>query len=44
MLNYRGDAVVEWLTMICDLAWRLGEVPGEWRKVVMMPLYIGTDM
>ncbi len=30
MVEHRRDAVVEWVTMIFDLAWRHGEVPGEW--------------
>ncbi len=25
MVKHGGDAVVEWLTMICGLAWRQGE-------------------
>ncbi len=29
MVKHEGDAVVEWMTMMCDLAWRQGEVPDE---------------
>ncbi len=31
MVKHGGDAMVEWLTMICGLAWRQGEVPDEWK-------------
>ncbi len=41
MAKHGGDAVVEWMTMICDLAWRYGEVPDEWKKAVTVPLHIG---
>ncbi len=27
MLKYGGDAVVEWMLLICELAWKKGEVP-----------------
>ncbi len=27
--------------MICDLAWRQGEVLDEWKKVAIMPLHKG---
>ncbi len=38
MVKHGGDAVVEWLTMISDLAWTQGEVPDEWKKAVIVPL------
>ncbi len=41
MVKHGGDAVVEWLTIICDLAWRQGEVPDEWKKAVIVPLHKG---
>ncbi len=41
MVKHGGDAVVEWLTMICDMTWRQGEVPDEWKKAVMVPLHKG---
>ncbi len=41
MVKHGGDAVVEWMTMICDLAWRQGEVPGRLKKAVIMPLHKG---
>ncbi len=27
--------------MICDLAWRQGEVPDQWKKAVIVPLHEG---
>ncbi len=42
MVKHGGDAVVDWMTMICDLAWRQGEVPDEWKKAVIVPLHKGT--
>ena len=29
MLKYGGKTVVEWMCMICDFAWKQGEVPDE---------------
>ncbi len=39
MVKHGEDAVVEWMTMICNLAWRQGEVPDEWKMAVIVPLY-----
>ncbi len=41
MVKHGGDAVVEWMTMIFDLAWRQGELPDEWKKAVIVPLHKG---
>ncbi len=41
MVKRVRDAVVEWMTMICDLAWRQGVVPDEWKKAVIVPLHKG---
>ena len=41
IVKYGGSVVVEWMTMICDLAWRQGEVPDEWRKAIIVPLHLG---
>ncbi len=29
--------MVEWMVMICDLAWGLRKVPDEWRKAIIVP-------
>ncbi len=41
MLKYGGDAVVEWMLLICDYAWKKGEVPDDWKKAIIVPLYKG---
>ncbi len=41
MVKHSGNAVVEWMMMICDLAWRQGEVPDKWRKAIIVPLHKG---
>ena len=41
MLKYGGEVVVEWMWLICKLAWKQKEVPEEWRKAVIVPLYKG---
>ena len=38
IVKYGGSVVAEWMTMICDLAWRQGEVPDEWRMAIIVPL------
>ncbi len=41
MVKHGGNAGVEWKIMICDVAWRQGEVPDEWRKTVIVLLHKG---
>ncbi len=41
MLKYGGDIVVEWMLLICERAWKRGEVPDDWKKAVTVPLYKG---
>lgn len=41
MLKHGGDVVVKWMVLICKLAWRQKEVPEEWRKAIIVPLYKG---
>ncbi len=41
MLKYGGDAVVEWMLLICERAWKIGEVPDDWKKAIIVPLYKG---
>ncbi len=40
-LKYEGVAVVEWMLLICDHAWKKGEVPDDWKKAIIVPLYKG---
>ncbi len=41
MLKYGGDAVVEWMLLICERAWKNGEVPDDWKKAIIVPLHKG---
>ncbi len=41
MLKYGDDAVVEWLLLLCERAWKKGEVPDDWTKAIIIPLYKG---
>ncbi len=38
MLKYGGDAAVEWMLLICEQAWKKGEVPDDWKKAIIVPL------
>ncbi len=41
MLKYGGEIVVDWMMWICSLAWEQNEVPEDWRKAIIVPLYKG---
>ncbi len=41
MMKYGGDAVVEWMLLICERVWKEGEVPDDWKKAIIVPLYKG---
>ncbi len=41
MLKYGSDSVVEWMLLICEKAWKKREVPDDWKKAIIVPLYIG---
>ncbi len=41
MLNYVDDAVVEWMLLIYEQAWKKGEMPDDWKKAIIVPLYKG---
>ena len=41
MLKYGGEAVIDWMHLICNLAWKQGVVPGDWVKAIIVPLYKG---
>ena len=34
MVKYGGNAIVEWMTVICDLAWRQEVPDGEERQLM----------
>ncbi len=33
--------MVEWMLLICERAWKKGEVPDDWKKAIIVPLYRG---
>ncbi len=35
IVRHGGDTVVDWMTMISDLAWRQGEVPDNWKRQLL---------
>ena len=41
MLKFGGEAVIDWMHMICNLAWKQGVVPDDWVKAIMVPVYKG---
>jgi len=41
MLKFGGEVVIDWMHVICNLAWKQGAVPGDWVKAIMVPIYKG---
>ncbi len=41
MIKCGGDAVVEWMLLICERAWKKGKVPDDWKKAIMSVIAIG---
>ena len=41
MLKYGEGAVIEWMHIICSLAWKEGRVPSDWTKAIIVPVYKG---
>ncbi len=44
MLKYGCDAVVEWMLLMCERAWEKREVPDDWQKAIIVPLYKGIKV
>lgn len=38
----REAVIINWMFLICKVAWRQREVPDKWRKTVIAPLYKGN--
>ena len=36
-----GDRVVDWIRRLCNGAFEIGVVPGDWRSAVIVPFYRG---
>ncbi len=41
MLKYGREIVVDWMVWICNLAWEQSKMPEDWRKAIIVLLYIG---
>ena len=41
MLRFGGEVVIDWMHLICNLAWKQGTVPKDWVKAIMVPIYKG---
>jgi len=41
MLKAGGTGSVEWLTMVCQKAWRSDDIPLDWKRGVIVPIYKG---
>lgn len=41
MLEHGGEVVKKWLHILCNLPWMCGEVPVDWFKTVIVPIYEG---
>ena len=41
MLRFGGEVVIDWMHLICNLAWKQGIVPKDWMKAIMVPIYKG---
>ncbi len=37
MLKYGGDIVVEWMLLLCEQVWKMGKVPDDWKKAIIVP-------
>ena len=43
MIKGGGDGVVDWIWRLCNMAFESGVEPEDWRSVVIVPLYKGTE-
>ena len=39
MLKAGGQVVVEWLTKLFNMVWRVGKAPCDWRNAVIVPTH-----
>ena len=39
MLKAGGEVVVKWLVKLFNLVWRVGVVPNDWRKALIIPIH-----
>ena len=37
MLRFGGEVVIDWMHLICNLAWKQRKVPRDWMKAIMFP-------
>ena len=41
MIKGEGNRVVDWICRLCNMAFRSGVVPQDWRSAMIVPLYKG---
>ncbi len=41
MLKYGGEAVSDWIYVLCNLAYKERRVPQDWAKAAIVPVYKG---
>ena len=41
MLKFGGEVVIDWMHLICSMAWKQGVVPDDWVKAILVPVYKG---
>ena len=39
MLRAGGEMVVQWLTGLFNMVWRVGRAPGDWKNAVIVPIH-----
>ena len=39
LLKAGGEIIVKWLQKSCNLVWRTGVVPVDWRRAVIVPIH-----
>ena len=41
MLKFGGEIIIDWMHLICSMAWKQGVVPDDWTKAILVPIYKG---
>ena len=42
MIEYGGPRILDLFWFLCNLCWKSGEIPDDWRGAFIVPLYKGT--
>ena len=35
-----GEVIMKWLVLLFNMVWRVGVAPADWRKVLIIPIYM----